>query len=683
MASDSDRIGKISTTPDRELLLIGMTAVERLSELFVIDAEVVARGGPVDLHACLAKPVSFVFNGKPHVSRNFHGILCEYAEVGCENDGQDFIYRLVIRPQQYLKTLNRISKIHYKKTMANLITLLQTQKQTLAASYDAIEYRVQYDESDFDFVSRHMEREGIYYFFEHQAGSHTMVAVDAPAAHTANTPAAVRLETGKPDGKEGVLWSLREHRRFGPTTYVVDDYDYTAPTAVLKKQKQIGTVGSGASRWRGSQAADVSGTIAERFEHPANYDQPGMSRGERYAGVRLEADRAEMARSHAEGDVFAAAVGRKLKVAFDANVSGKIPASEQEYLIVGTRHLYRASSYRSGGGGDEDMRVELEMMPARHPYRPPRKTPMPRIPGPQTGVVVGPPGEEIHTDKYGRIKVKFFWDTQSYDGGGQVPDRSLWVRVAQMSAGGGFGAFMIPRIGHEVVVEFLNGDPDRPLVTGSVYNETNLPAFGTAAANPLQGIRTNSTKGGGGFNEIRFDDSKDREIFSVQAQKDLRTLVLKGNETRDIKEGNRTTTIDKGDETLSVKTGKRTTTIKADEILKVESGNRKEEISQGNDSLNIKMGNREAELGMGNDKLQLKMGNRTIKLDLGKQTTEAMQAIELKVGGSTIKMTPFSIEIKSMMIKIEASLMLETKGLMVQQQASAIHIIKGAMVMIN
>ena len=683
MASDSDRIGKISTTPDRGLLLVGMTAVERLSELFVIEAEVIAQGGPVDLHPCLTKPVSFAFAGKPHVSRHFHGILCEYAEIGRENEGKDFVYRLVVRPQQYLKSLNRVSKIHFKKTMANLITLLPTQKQTLAASYDAIEYRVQYDESDFDFVSRHMEREGIYYFFEHQEGSHTMVAVDAPAAHTANTPATVRLGTGQPDGKEAKLWSLREHRRFGPTAYTVDDYDYTAPTAVLKKQKQLGNVGSGAGRWRSGQAGDVAGTIAERFEYPANYDQPGASRGERYAGVRLEADRAEMARSHAEGDLFAAAIGRKLKVAFDESGNGNSFNAEQEYLIVGSRHMYRASGYRSGGGGEEDMRVELELMPARHPFRPARKTREPRIHGPQTGIVVGPPGEEIHTDKYGRIKVKFFWDIQSYEGGGQVPDRSLWVRVAQMSAGGGFGAFMIPRIGHEVVVEFLNGDPDRPLVTGSVYNETNLPAFGTAAANPLQGIRTNSTKGGGGFNEIRLDDSKDREVFSVQAQKDLKTLVLKGDETRDIKEGSRTTTIDKGDETLLVKSGKRTTTIKADEILTIESGSRKEEISQGNDSLNVKMGNREAELGMGNDKLQLKMGNRNIKLDLGMQSTEAMQSIELKVGQSSIKIDQMGVTIKGMMIKIEATTMLQTKGLMVQQEASAIHIIKGAMVMIN
>ena len=252
--------------------------------------------------------------------------------------------------------------------------------------------------------------------------------------------------------------------------------------------------------------------------------------------------------------------------------------------------------------------------------------------------------------------------------------RSLWVRVAQMSAGNGFGAFMIPRIGHEVVVDFLNGDPDRPLVTGSVYNESNLPAFGNSAGNPVQGLRSNSSKGGGGFNEIRLNDTKDSEVFHVQAQKDLTTLVLKGDETRDIKEGNRITTIDKGDETVSVKTGKRTTTIKDNETLTVETGNVATTIKQGNETRTLEMGNRDT---------KLKMGNDTLKLDLGKQETEAMQSIELKVGQSSIKIDQTGVTIKGMMIKVEATMMLQTKGLMVQQEASAIHIVKGAMVMIN
>ncbi|MEI6486828.1 MAG: type VI secretion system tip protein TssI/VgrG [Sphingomonadales bacterium] len=691
MPSSSDRIGKITTSPDRQLLLTAMTAIERLSELFVIEAQVVAEGGPVDLHQCLSKPVSFSFAGKPHVSRHFSGILCEYAEIGRENDGKDFVYRLVVRPQQYLKTLNRKSIIHHKRSIADLVQMLAPQEQKFQSSYSQIEYRVQYDESDFNFVSRHLEREGIYYYFEHSAGSHTLVAVDNPQAHTANSPATVRLATGTPDGKEGLLWAMREHRRFAATGYTVDDYDYTAPTVSLKRNKAKANVGKGAARWRAAPGAEVSGSIAERYEYPGNYAQTNVADGERYAGVRLEADRAEMARSQAEGDVFAAAVGRKLKVAFDESGHGNSFVANSEYLIVGTRHHYHASGYRSGGGGEEDMRVELELMPADHPFRPAQKTPLPRIYGPQTAVVVGPSGEEIYTDKYGRIKVKFFWDVQAYQGGGEVHARSLWVRVAQMSAGKGFGAFMIPRIGHEVVVEFLNGDPDRPLVTGSVYNEDNLPAFGTAPANPLQGLRTNSTKGGGGFNEIRFDDSKDKEMFHVQAEKDLDTLVLKGNETRTVRAGSRTTTIKK-DDTLTVEDGNVVTTVKkGDETRKVEMGKRTTEIN-GDETLTVKTGNRKAEIQMGDDTLKISMGNRTTTitmgndtttLNLGASSTEALQSIELKCGGSTIKIDPMSITIKAMMVKIEGEIMLQTKGLMVQQEASALHIIKGGLVMIN
>ena len=674
MPADSNRIGKITTTPDRALLLTGMTAIERLSELFVIEAEVVAQDGPVDLHACLGKAVTFSFEGQPHVSRHFNGILWEYAEISRSNGGKDYHYRLVVRPEAYGESLNRYSGIHHKKSIADLIQKLPNQQQKLQSNYSAVEYRVQYEESRFDFVSRHMEREGIYYFFDHSASGHKMVAVDNKAAHVTSSPEKVRLVAGPPEGQVGILTNMREHRRIGLNSRWVNDYDYTSPTQNLSRKKLLGNVGKAPKRWRKTAPEELAGGQGGRYEHPGNYDKGSVAAGERYAEVHLEADRADMARSYAEGDVFAAAVGRKLRVAFDESRNGEGYLSEAEYLIVATRHHYHASASRSGSGGDEDMRVELELMPFDHPFRSAMKTKIPRILGPQTGVVIGPAGEEIYTDKYGRIKIKFFWDVHEYSEGGEPHEYSLWVRVAQMSAGKGFGAFMIPRIGHEVVVEFLNGDPDRPLVTGSVYNEDNLPAFGTAAANPIQGLRTNSTKGGGGFNEIRLDDTKDTEVFSVQAQKDLKTLVLKGDETRDIKEGNRTTTIDKGDETMSVKTGKRTTTIKADEKLTVEDGNRETTISKGNDTLTVSMGNLTTNVKMGNDKL---------KIDLGKQETEAMQSIELKVGQSSIKIDQTGVTIKGMMIKIEATMMLQTKGLMVQQEASAIHIVKGAMVMIN
>jgi type VI secretion system secreted protein VgrG len=320
------------------------------------------------------------------------------------------------------------------------------------------------------------------------------------------------------------------------------------------------------------------------------------------------------------------------------------------------------------------------LIPATVQYRPAMKTPRPRIYGPQTAIVAGTEGEEIETDKHGRIKVHFHWDHLAHAVG---PTSSCWIRVAQSMAGGKWGGFVLPRIGQEVVVEFLNGDPDAPLVTGAVYNGANEPPYALPANKTRTTFKSRSSPKSQGFNELRFEDKAGSEEVFFHAEKDLNSVIDKGNETRNLNTGNRTTKISKGDETLEITKGKRTQTIQGNETLTIQSGDRKEEISKGNDDLAIKMGNRSATLDMGNDEVTLKMGNRTIKLNLGKHSTDAMQGIELKCGTSTIKMTPMSIEIKSMMVKIEGEIMLQTKGLMVQQEASAIHIIKGGLVLIN
>jgi type VI secretion system secreted protein VgrG len=250
-------------------------------------------------------------------------------------------------------------------------------------------------------------------------------------------------------------------------------------------------------------------------------------------------------------------------------------------------------------------------------------------------------------------------------------------------AGAKWGGFVLPRIGQEVVVEFLNGDPDAPLVTGAVYNGANDVPYALPANKTRSTFKSRSTPKSQGFNELRIEDKAGSEEVFFHAEKDLNSIIDKGNETRTLNSGNRTTTISSGDETLKITKGKRTETIYGDETLTIEQGKRSDTIKMGNDELAIKMGNRTTSIDMGNDELTLKMGNRTIKVNLGKHSTEAMQSIELKCGMSTFKLTPASIEMKSMTIKIEAQVMLQTKGLMVQQEASALHIIKGGLVMIN
>ena len=706
----ANRIGKLHL-PDGigPLTLTRMTAVERMSEPFTIVIDATSFVGPVDLHPALTKMVGVEFDASDFNSRWFHGIMWEYVELGPAVSGDQFLYRLTLRPALLLWTQNQTSIIHYKKSITDLITENAGPWKTVAltGTYETVEYRVQYGESKFDFLTRNLEKEGIYYYYIHAEGKHTIVFADAINHHTAMTPATVFLgASGQQLDSEAMLTSLVERRTIAPTRYSVDDYDYDAPTVALKKDKVLETLGAPPPRFN-SGSADLSAAVAGIYEYPARFDSPTAAAGTRYADRWLEREQRRMSRSFAEGTLFAAAIGKTIKIDYSRATTanaGTAAATDDEFLIVATTHRYTGGDDRSGTA-DESLTVELELMPATKQYRPARMTPIPKIYGPQTAVVIGPSGEEIYTDKYGRVKVKFFWDkeTPSDDTG------SIWVRVGQSGAGSGFGSFMVPRIGHEVIVEFLDGDPDRPIITGAVYNGSNLPAFGTAADNTVQGIKTNSSKGGGGYNEIKIDDKKDSELFSFHAQKDLKWVVDKGDETRDLLNGNRTTVIHKGDETMTVTTGKRTTTIKGDEATTIQSGSVTHTVDEGDvtrtitagkrttaiegddvktiksgdEKTTLKMGNREATVSMGNDKLTVSMGNVDIKVDLGSHKTEAMQSIELKCGGSTFKMDPMQIEMKAMMIKIEGSLMFQTKGLMVQQEASALHIVKGGIVMIN
>ncbi len=716
--SEPNRIG-LCYLPDVKngVAMTRMTAVERLSEPFTIVVDIEwPELAPLTLHAMLghavrivfAAPETYVTDGVDATSRIFHGILWEYVELGMTTDENGHNYRLTLRPNLELRTLERESLIYYNKTITDLVGVFPNFNITtmLNDTYAAVEYRVQYEESGFAFLARQLEKEGIYYFYRHSDSGHECVLVDMLNQHAAATPATAVLAPGSGgQGNRPTLTSLVERRSFSATKYVVEDYDYTAPTVSLEKDKSLQDFGAPPERYLKPDVVSAPNNIP-RHIYPAGFNQGSLSdAAPRYAERWLDRDRRSMARSFAEGNVFSAAVGRTLTIDFSEIVSR---ADTADYLIVGTTHRYTGNnSSRSGGGADEDFHVELELMPATQQYRPARSTPIPRIYGPQTAVVIGPSGEEIYTDKYGRVKVKFFWDTVAPSD----DTTSVWCRVGQSGAGPGFGTFMVPRIGQEVIVEFLNGDPDTPIITGAVYNGTNLPdtSFGTAADNTIQGIRTNSSKGGGGYNEIKIDDKKGSELFSLHAQKDLKWVVDKGDETRDLNEGSRTTTIHKGDETLVVTEGKRTTTIKGDEATTIQSGDLTHEVTQGDVTRTIKAGkrtttiegddvktiktgdhkttvstgNREATISSGNDKLTVSVGNVTIAVNVGSHKTTAGSAVEITCGGSSIKMDPMSISLKAPNVTIEGSLMLQTKGLMIQQEASAMHIVKGGIVMIN
>ncbi len=296
--------------------------------------------------------------------------------------------------------------------------------------------------------------------------------------------------------------------------------------------------------------------------------------------------------------------------------------------------------------------------------------------GTQTAVVVGPSGEEIFTDKYGRVKVQFFWDRQ----GKKNADSSCWIRVGTLWAGKQWGAIHIPRIGQEVIVAFEEGDPDQPIIVGSVYNADQMPPYNLPDNKTQSGLKSRSSLKGGtdDFNQLRLEDKKGSEEIYFHAQKDF-NRVVENNDT--LKVGS--SKADDGSQTVEVWKDRTETVKTGNEKITIEKGNRTVTLNTGNDLHQMKQGNRDVKIDMGNDSLKISMGNHTTKLDLGKSETEAMQSIELKVGGNSIKIDQTGVTIKGIMVSIEGQAMLDAKAPMTTVKGDGMLTLKGGITMIN
>jgi type VI secretion system secreted protein VgrG len=327
-----------------------------------------------------------------------------------------------------------------------------------------------------------------------------------------------------------------------------------------------------------------------------------------------------------------------------------VDAENQDYVLTSVRH--EAADASVAGDGDSHYANTFACMPARVIFRPARTTPWPAVQGPQTAVVAGPAGDEIYVDKYGRVKVQFFWDRQ----GKMDENSSCWIRVSQSWAGKNWGAAFHPRVGQEVVVDFLEGDPDRPLITGRVYNAVQTQPYDLPGDKTRSGIKSRSSKGGGAddFNELRFEDKKGSEDVYFHAQKDFHRVVENDD---DLKVGH--------DQTIEIK------------------NNRTETVKEGDEKVAVEKGNREVTIDMGNDTLTIKMGNQTTKLNLGKSETEAMQSIELKVGQSSVKLDQTGVTIKGLTVSVEGQLQTSVKGMMTQIGGDAMLQQSGGVIMIG
>jgi type VI secretion system secreted protein VgrG len=496
------------TTPlgDDTLLFRSMSAVEEISRPFEFTVQALSDDGGIAASRLLGQAASVGVELPDGSTRSFHGLVCAMGLDGMD-EGQ-FSYRLVLRPWLWLLTRRSDTRIFQSMGLQDILKQVfqpfsVDYRFDLTGTLPTYEYCVQYRESDFDFVSRLLEQEGIYYFFEHEASKHTLVLTDHPGGHTdcpGQGQVAFRESVDALIELEAITdWRVQQEIQSGQA--VLTDYNFTTPQTSL-----LAT--SAASR------SDAS-TKLEIYDYPGLYG--AKADGDRYAKLRVETAQAGYVRAMGGGSVRALATGRSFTLTDH-------PAAEQntKYILLSTRIEARYAGYRSGDG-DSSYTCRFVALPASEQYRPPRTTPKPVVQGPQTAVVVGPSGEEIYTDQYGRVKVQFPWDRL-----GKNDDKSsCWVRVSSPWAGKQWGMIALPRVGQEVVVSFLDGDPDRPLITGRVYNADNMPPYTLPDNATISTIKSRSSKGGADtdFNELRFEDKKGSEYVLLQAQKDYVHLV--------------------------------------------------------------------------------------------------------------------------------------------------------------
>jgi type VI secretion system secreted protein VgrG len=502
--TQANRALSISTPlGEDKLLLRALAGQETVSQLFRFNLDLLSEDDSIKFDSIVGKTVTIRLE-IPDKERYWNGYVSRFSQG--TRDQRFTNYRAEVVPWLWFLTRTADCRIFQEKTAPQIIEQIftglgfQDFKLNLFRSYRQRDYCVQYRETDFNFVSRLMEEEGICYYFQHESGKHTMILADDAGAHEPcpDQPNARCELAGGGWTPDDVITEWRSEQEFRPSAWAHTDYNFETPSTSLMVNVQQ------APKW-------------EIYDYPGIY--PKRSDGDTLAKMRLEETTTFKQRSSGKSSCRAFSTGFTVDVAdhYRSDVN-------QKWLLTAVYHqATMGGSFASGNADDGDHYVNtFECIPASINFRPPRLTPKPHVQGCQTAVVTGPEGEEIYTDKYGRVKVHFQWDRV----GKSDENSSCWIRVSHPWAGQGWGAVSIPRIGQEVVVDFLEGDPDQPLVVGRVYHAENMPPYTLPGSADMMGFRSNSTKGGGGYNEIVIRDGKSNELIRIHAQKDMDTTVL-------------------------------------------------------------------------------------------------------------------------------------------------------------
>jgi type VI secretion system secreted protein VgrG len=680
----------------KDILLKRAIIREGLSKVTETTIEFQSKDKAVKLDKLVGQTMNLHLIASDKKERMFTGLCISVENLGFRDGYGQYVAE--VRPWFWLLTRAQDCRVFQDKKAVDIIKDVLSEhgfsdiQDRLSGSYETRNYCVQYRETDFDFVCRLMEEEGIYYYFDNKmdqnkteklvladgVGGHSPVSGDSTLTYHARDNTDRRREDHIAE------WAKEEILTRGKVT--LNDFDFLAPSSELK----------------------VSSTIKKGNHKHAEYevyDYPGHYRKETTLGtsrarVRMEAEAIRHKRWRGASSVRTLGTGNTFKLKDHPESAANI-----EYLVTDAIHYLQVDTDFT----DKEMRQDLKprntdfpeemkgdayactfgAIPKTDQYRAPLTTKWPAIPGLQTATVVGSSGEEIWTDEHGRIRVQFHWDLD----GKEDEKSSCWVRVVTPWSGKNWGFVAVPRMGQEVVIQFEEGDPDRPICTGMLYNKETMPPYELPANQTQVGIRTDSSKDvsdAEAYNELMFDDKADAEMMRVQAQKDHQMLiknksvvtigldeidagahddegslsqVVRNNVTETVQEGSHYVTIEQGDQEFKIDTGSQTIDIKTDKTQTIE-GKHTKTIT-------------------GNDETTVTSGNMTVDVSSGKITMTAAMEIKLVVGGSSIKIDNSGVTIKGPIIKIHADGMAEMKSPMSTVKGTGMLTLKGGITMIN
>jgi type VI secretion system secreted protein VgrG len=492
---------------DDVLLLTELRGEEGISRLFRFEVDLLSEDPALDFDTIIGKNVTIRVNQPDHTDRFFNGIVSRFSQSGSTDTFT--AYRAEVVPWLWLLTRTSDCKIFQQLAAPDIIQAIfatygmSNFRNNLSGTYPVLDYCVQYRETDFNFVSRLMEEYGIFYYFEHTNGVHTLVMADSNAAFSACPgQSTVRYQTtlGATRTDEDIVTGFTQSREMRAAKASLMDFNFETPP--LNLQVNVDSV-----------LPPPAGMAFEHYDYPGNYMVRDV--GEVLATVRIEEEEALTSLTSGAGNCRSFTSG----YTFDL-IEHPRGDTNQTYVLRSVEH--RASeSYETGDVSGFRYSNRFACLPLNVRYRAERVTPKPVIQGLQTAVVAGVPGEEIYVDSYGRIKVQFHWDRF----GTRDENSSCWIRVAQTWAGKRWGFVFLPRIGMEVLVGFLEGDPDKPMIMGCVYNADQIQPYDLPTYKTRSVIRTDTTKGGGACNQIHFEDLAGAEEFYMHASNDFNIHV--------------------------------------------------------------------------------------------------------------------------------------------------------------